>query len=116
MLYEVITGYHGALRLFEDIGHDEVARLVQANAAHAYSRAREYGFDVITPGDSAARAGIVTFRHDRADELQQYLVQRDITVSARVGHVRLSPHCYNTADEIRITSYNVCYTKLLRKG
>ncbi len=95
-----ITGYHGALRLFESIGHDEVARLVQANAAHAYSRARECGFDVITPGDAAARAGIVTFHHERADELQQHLIEKNMVVSARVGHVRLSPHCYNTADEI----------------
>ena len=95
-----ITAYHGALRLFEDIGHDRVAELVRANAAHAYARMHELGLDVITPAEEQHRAGIVTFRHDRAEELQRYLQLRDMVVSARVGHVRVSPHCYNTADEI----------------
>ncbi|MBE0645779.1 MAG: aminotransferase class V-fold PLP-dependent enzyme [Bacteroidetes bacterium] len=95
-----ITGYHGALRLFEAIGHDRVAQLVQANAEHTCARAREYGFEVITPEDTHSRAGIVTFRHEQADELQQHLMRKNIVVSARVGHVRISPHCYNTFDEI----------------
>ena len=95
-----ITAYHGALRLFEAIGHDRVAELVRANAAHAYARAEEFGLQVITPADPVRRAGIVTFRHERAEELQQHLAARGIVVSARVGHVRLSPHCYNTKEEI----------------
>ncbi|MFZ1730987.1 MAG: aminotransferase class V-fold PLP-dependent enzyme [Bacteroidota bacterium] len=95
-----ITGYHGALRLFEDIGHDRVEELVRANAAHTYSRACELGFEIITPEEESDRAGIITFRHERAEELQQHLLQKNIVVSARVGHVRLAPHCYNTVDEI----------------
>ncbi|MFA6233670.1 MAG: aminotransferase class V-fold PLP-dependent enzyme [Bacteroidota bacterium] len=95
-----ITAYHGALRFFEDIGHNRVDELVRVNAAHTYSRAREYGFEIITPEDSHARAGIVTFRHDRAEALQQFLLQRDMVVSARMGHVRVAPHCYNTTEEI----------------
>lgn len=95
-----ITAYHAALRLFEEIGHARVTALVAANATHAYTRARELGFDLITSDDARERAGIVTFRHARADALQQFLQQRGMTVSARVGHVRLSPHCYNTAAEI----------------
>lgn len=95
-----VTAYHGALRLFEDIGHDRVAALVRANAAHAHTRLKEMGLDVITPAQEEQRAGIVTFRHDRAEELQRFLQLRDMVVSARVGHVRISPHCYNTADEI----------------
>ncbi len=95
-----LTAFHGALRLFEAIGHDRVDTLVRANTAHAFACARESGFEVITPGNPEARAGIITFRHDRADELQQHLLEKKMVVSARVGHVRLSPHCYNTTDEI----------------
>ncbi len=95
-----ITGYHGALRLFEEIGHDNVAAMVRKNAAHAYSCAQEYGFEIITPEDERERAGIVTFRYENADELQQHLLERNMVVSARVGHVRIAPHCYNTTDEI----------------
>ncbi|MCB2203287.1 aminotransferase class V-fold PLP-dependent enzyme [bacterium] len=95
-----ITGYHGALKLFERIGHDRVQELVLANSAYAIRRAREMGFEVVTPEEESSRAGICTFRHERADEIQQYLAGENMIVSARVGHVRLSPHCYNTTQEI----------------
>lgn len=95
-----ITGYHGALRLFEEIGYDRVAALVRENNTYTLRRARELGFDVITPEEEDARAGIVTFRHPRAEEMQQHLHAQRMIVSARVGHVRISPHCYNTAEEI----------------
>ena len=95
-----ITGYHGALRLFEAFGHDAVVRQVRANAAHAVRRVRELGLRLVTPEDASRRAGIVTFAHDRAEELQRHLLERRLTVSARVGHVRVSPHWYNTTEEI----------------
>lgn len=95
-----ITGYHGALRLFEEIGHDRVAALVRENNSFALRRARELDFDVVTPERDEERAGILTFRHERAEDIQQHLHTRNMVVSARVGHVRVSPHCYNTTEEI----------------
>jgi cysteine desulfurase / selenocysteine lyase len=95
-----ITGYHGALKLFREVGHDRVEELVRANAAHAWQRAKDMGFELITPGEPSRRAGIVTFRLPDADRVQQQLLQRGITVSARVGHIRVSPHFYNTTSEI----------------
>jgi cysteine desulfurase / selenocysteine lyase len=95
-----ITGYHGALKLFREVGYDRVEELVRANAAHAWQRAKDMGFELITPGEPSRRAGIVTFRLPDADRVQQQLLQRGITVSARVGHIRVSPHFYNTTSEI----------------
>jgi selenocysteine lyase/cysteine desulfurase len=95
-----LHGYHGALSLFADTGHDEVARRVRRNADHAYARASELGFDMLTPADPAQRAGIVTFRHPRSEEVVAQLQKRRITLSARSGCVRLSPHFYNTPEEI----------------
>lgn len=95
-----LHGYHGALSLFADTGHDEVARRVRQNADHAYARASEFGFDLLTPADPAQRAGIVTFRHPRSEEVVAQLQKRRITLSARSGCVRLSPHFYNTPEEI----------------
>ena len=95
-----LHGYHGALSLFADAGHDEVARRVRANADHAYARASELGFDLLTPADPAQRAGIVTFRHPRSEEVVALLQKRRITLSARSGCVRISPHFYNIPEEI----------------
>jgi selenocysteine lyase/cysteine desulfurase len=95
-----LHGYYGALSLFAETGHDEVAKRVRDNADYAFSRASELGFDMLTPADPARRAGIVTFRHPRSEELVAALQKRRITVSARSGCVRLSPHFYNIREEI----------------
>ena len=95
-----ITGYHGALTLFRDFGLDNVDARVRANAAWAWEQAKDMGLDLITPEDPDHRAGIVTFRHEEAEKLQLELQNRGITVSARVGHLRVSPHFYNTTEEI----------------
>ncbi len=98
-----IYGYNGALRLFHDVGFGQVEKLVLANAEHAFSKAAELGFDMLTPADPAQRAGIVTFRHPESERINQELLAQKITISARAGCLRISPHFYNTFDEIDAT-------------
>lgn len=95
-----ISGYHGALRFFEEVGFEEAERRVRENTTYAFERATDLGFDVVTPAAEAQRAGIVTFRHPRAEEVQAQLQERNMVVSARVGHIRVSPHFYNVQEEI----------------
>ncbi|MBN1449055.1 MAG: aminotransferase class V-fold PLP-dependent enzyme [Bacteroidetes bacterium] len=95
-----ISGYHGALEFFRTVGFDRVDEMVRANAAHLYAKAQEMDFTVVTPENPCERAGIVTLRHERAEEVQRTLQENGMVVSARVGHIRISPHFYNTPDEI----------------
>jgi cysteine desulfurase / selenocysteine lyase len=95
-----LYAYNGALRFFKDIGFDAVETMVRANAEYAYKRAAELGFELLTPSDPAQRAGIVSFRHADSEGVCQALLSRKITISARAGHLRLSPHFYNTFEEI----------------
>ena len=94
--------YNGALKLFLEVGLDEVERRVLALADHAYELVRQSGYEILTPSDASQRAGIVTFKADDAEAVQSELANRNITVSARVGHVRMSPHFYNTEEEIAL--------------
>lgn len=95
-----LFGYNGALHLFKDAGHDDVERRVTENAAHAWARLSEAGFEVITPGIPEERAGIVTFLHPRAEKITRALGTRKIDIAARAGHVRIAAHFYNTREEI----------------
>ncbi len=97
-----LAGLHGALAFFEQVGWEEVERRVLENATHAFNLLRDRGADLITPADETQRAGIVSFRHDRSEELFQELTEQNIHVSERIGHIRLSPHFYNTTREIDI--------------
>lgn len=74
--------------------HSHTAWLVE----RLYSGLEELGYEVITPRERAA--GIVVFRHEDPYAVAEKLEGRGIKVSPRPGRVRVSPHFYNTADEI----------------
>jgi selenocysteine lyase/cysteine desulfurase len=58
--------------------------------------------DVITPKDPERRGGIFTFRLPNLSSLELHLaLQREgIRTSLRNGFIRVSPHFYNTEDEV----------------
>lgn len=63
--------------------------------------ARARGFDLFTPEDDACRGGTVSVRVPRAGEVAAALNARDIVCDWRPkSGIRLSPHFYNTDDEI----------------
>ena len=59
------------------------------------------GYSVSTPTKESERSGIVVFRSDRHSTTELYeLLKRANVVSAERGGLRLSPHYYNTIEEI----------------
>lgn len=98
-----LYGYAGALSLFREVGFERVEHMVRENCEYLYERITESGFQVLTPDDTRLRAGIVTFRHERSEEVYETLKKEKIIVSARSGHLRISPHFYNTREEIDST-------------
>jgi len=62
------------------------------------------GLEVVTPTDRPHRAGIVTVSVPGTIEptsAWKKILQRDITTSLREGKIRISPHFYNTPEEMR---------------
>ena len=45
-------------------------------------------------------AGIISFKREDAEDIFNYLQTKNIEIAVREGIVRLSPHFYNTKDEI----------------
>ncbi|MEQ8814706.1 MAG: aminotransferase class V-fold PLP-dependent enzyme [Thalassobaculum sp.] len=64
--------------------------------------ARRHGFEVRSPMEAGARSGILSFHHPAiADpETVAYLRDRGIHIGFREGALRVSPHYYNSEDEI----------------
>ena len=65
------------------------------------------GFEFLSPGEEGNRSGILTFRHPKVptDRFFEALLKNDAVVSLRFdredrGWLRVSPHFYNTFDEI----------------
>ncbi|HEX3866056.1 MAG TPA: aminotransferase class V-fold PLP-dependent enzyme, partial [Gemmatimonadaceae bacterium] len=106
--YELITlpcqdfaGMNASLELFESLGVANVSAhiLRLADRIVEWARCRD-DVELVTPPAPERRAGIVSMRPRDAHAASERLSAANVTHSLREGAIRLSPHCYNTADEI----------------
>jgi len=105
-----ITGVYGmraALDLLAAAGMDRVRARILSLKAAATTPLRAAGFEFLGPLDGAAASGITTFRHPERDmaALFKALEERNVVASLRfdragLQYIRLSPHFYNTLDEM----------------
>jgi cysteine desulfurase/selenocysteine lyase len=95
-----LYGLRTALHLLERVGSKWIEdRTVDLNRELRSKLAAE-GIELFTPSD--ARSGITTFFVQDETDLLEHLKQNGISVTARSGceQVRVSPHFYNTREEI----------------
>jgi selenocysteine lyase/cysteine desulfurase len=98
-----ITGLHASLESMREIGLDTIFNEICGLSDHLVDRIKENDkMRLLTPDNSKQRAGIVTFSVNSGDpeEIMDKLEDRSITISIRQGFIRISPHFYNTIDEL----------------
>lgn len=106
--FEVITlpfqdfaGLNASLELLLDLGPSAVEAHVAALVARVVDwAARRDDVRLVTPADPARRAGIVSVAPRDPAAASARLTSAGVSHSLREGAIRLSPHCYNTPDEI----------------
>ena len=99
--YQDFAGLNASLELLFELGLDAVAAHVGALAGRivAWAASRD-DVRLVTPAAAAARAGIVSLAPRDAAAAADRLRAAGVAHSLREGAIRLSPHCYNTADEV----------------
>lgn len=97
-----IAGLERSLGLLLDAGIDAIADHLASLTGRLAHGLERLGYRVLTPLEAGERSGIITFDHPQrsAKELFAALRAARIVGAVREGGVRLSPHLYNTADEI----------------
>ena len=83
------------------LGIENVEKRVLNHTAHIWEKANELSKKMYTP--SGTRSTIVSFYEERAVEVAAKLMTQKVKVTGREahgGHIRVSPHFYNTLDEI----------------
>ena len=97
---------HASLRVLQSFGFDRVAGMVRENARLVRQNALRRGFELALPeaesASPAGTSGIASFQIDgvSASDLALKLRGVGVQISSRQGFLRVSPHFYNTADEI----------------
>lgn len=99
--YQDIAGMNASLELIHELGPEAVS-------AHALSLAQTIvdwtcdrdDIDLITPRDPSRRGAVVSIRPRDARAASARLTDAGVAHSLREGGIRLSPHFYNTREEV----------------
>ena len=97
-----ILGLGASLRLLLDIGISALSERLMEVTDHLCDRSRSIGLEVFSSRDASERSGIVSLLAPGRDLQQVKRRCRDagIVINHRAGRLRISPHCYNTIEEI----------------
>ena len=98
-----VFGLGATLDLLHEAGVDAIEKRVRSLAGRLVAGLREKGYEVVGPQASETRSPIVSVAvrgEDERQRIQRGLRESKTTCAVRESRVRLSPHFYNTEDEI----------------
>ncbi|HUF51667.1 MAG TPA: aminotransferase class V-fold PLP-dependent enzyme [Longimicrobiales bacterium] len=90
----------GGQEIIDEVGIHAIRARNSELTEYLIERLADAGLETRTAARADDRSALVMVRHAEPDRAVQWLAQHDIIVDARPGHVRVSPHFYNTADDI----------------
>jgi len=95
-----LVGATEALKMILNTGIENIEKRILKITDHLIDVVKDLGLELQTPEESAHRSGIVNFKIDKPEEVAKKLNSKGIIVSARAHGIRVSPHFYNTEQEI----------------
>ena len=95
-------GLRASIELFLEADADAISERVLDLTDRIADHVSNRGFELGAPRKPSTGSGIVSFRKDGVDAeaTRQRLAAERVSVSARKGYIRASPHFYNTETEI----------------
>jgi cysteine desulfurase / selenocysteine lyase len=99
--FQDFAGMNSSLELFMELGPARIAEHITRLADDIVSWSRDTRTPLVTPADRSHRAGIVCVKPRDAASVSARLKAAGVVHSYREGGIRLSPHIYNTSDEMR---------------
>ncbi len=96
-----LVGLNEAFALFHELGSETIAEKLLLLSSHLCQRLQEEGFRTAFVAEKQHCSGIVSIQGlANPSDVQQQLMQAHIEVSTREGLLRVSPHFYNTIDDL----------------
>jgi len=94
------VGALASLKLIEQIGVEFIETRVAELVSHALSGLKKLALEIQTPEHPEQRAGLVFFKHTKAENLYNELLNAGIYCGCFRGGIRIDPNFYNTFEEI----------------
>lgn len=105
MMYHVA---YAGMKIIDDYGIEKVEKRILKLTDYLVEKLNEIPEKTfLTPLEKNFRSGIINIKLNNSIELAQKLSTRKIVVSSRYGGLRISPHFYNTHEDIDILVKNM---------
>ena len=98
--YQDFYGFSQSVELLLEIGIAEIAEVTRSLHEPVLKWADARGMRVVSPRDERHRSAILCVAPEQAVEAYHAIKRARIVCSLREGAIRLSPHCYNTVEEM----------------
>ena len=97
-----VYGLGEGIELFLEVGPEMIESYLLELSNYLAERLTSKGYEVVSPGGAGERSAIVTCRHQRHTprDLYRLLRAKNILTAPRVNRLRISPHFYNTREEV----------------
>jgi len=97
--YQDFVGMTASLGLLLEVGVRDIAEVTRATHAPIVKWAQENGVRITSPTENGHRSAILCIAPASA-EAYHGMKRARVVCSLREGSIRLSPHCYNTVEEM----------------
>lgn len=98
--YHDFFGMNESLKLLLEVGMENIEKRVIALTDLLIQKLSEISRPILSPLDPCHRSAILSFGGNNLDRIFSSLRDEGIYVSKREGGIRVSPHFYNTEEEI----------------
>ncbi len=98
-----IYGMNAAIDLIREVGVANISKHILKITGYLRNKLANSCFEILTPFEDRQRGGIILFSSGSAEKNQQIfksLAERNITISYREEKLRVSPHFYNTTNDM----------------
>lgn len=99
-----LRAMRASIEMLLEIGLDVVWSRIDALSQHLRGRLTDKGYNVISPPGPNERSGIVAAdwpgRRREHDRIVSDLAAQNIIVANRAGHLRITPHFYNSIEQV----------------
>jgi selenocysteine lyase/cysteine desulfurase len=98
--YQDFVGMTQSLGLLLEVGVRDIAEVTRAVQEPIVKWAQENGVRITSPIENGHRSAILCVAPPKPVEAYHGLKRARVVCSLREGAIRLSPHCYNTMEEM----------------
>lgn len=95
-IYAALAG----IKLVQSVGLDKIQCHIRELTSAIKEGAMRRGFNLVSPADPEKHGALITLRSHKVDLLVKWLERDGIITSSRDNNLRISPHIYNTLEDV----------------